>query len=267
MIASCHIRPEYYRDSVFLMRVAQEVRKVNGVLDVGIMMGTPANKKVLRAAGLHSPAAEDAGPRDLIVAVSAQSRQSADAAIAAACELLDAPAGGRAAQGAAEAYPVSLEAAIQADPLANIAVISVPGDYAAAEAKRALSRGLNVFLFSDNVPVAAEVQLKAAARAAGKLVMGPDCGTAVIDGVPLGFANALPRGSVGVIGASGTGMQFVTSLLVRAGMGISQAIGTGSHDLSTEVGAASTLAALELLVRDPATETIVLVSKVAAHRR
>ena len=264
MIASCHIRPEYYRDSVFLMRAAQEVRKVNGVLDVGIMMGTPANKKVLRAAGLHSPAADDAGPRDLIVAVSAETQQSADAAIAAACGLLDAPAGGRAAQGAAEAYPVSLEAAIQADPLANIALISVPGDYAAAEAKRALSRGLNVFLFSDNVPVAAEVQLKAAARSAGKLVMGPDCGTAVIDGVPLGFANVLPRGSVGVIGASGTGMQFVTSLLVRAGMGISQAIGTGSHDLSTDVAAASTLAALELLVRDPATEIIVLVSKVPA---
>jgi FdrA protein len=266
VIASCHIRPEYYRDSVFLMRAAQEVRKVNGVLDVGVMMGTPANKKVLRTAGLLGPTAEEAGPRDLIVAVSAQAQESADAAIAAAFKLLDAPAeaGGRDARGAAEAYPVSLEAAIQADPLANIAVISVPGDYAAAEARRALSRGLNVFLFSDNVPVAAEVQLKAAARSAGRLVMGPDCGTAVIDGVPLGFANALPRGSVGVIGASGTGMQFVTSLLARAGMGISHAIGTGSRDLTADVAAASTLAALELLVRDPATEIIVLVSKVPA---
>ena len=264
MIASCHIRAEYYRDSVFLMRAAQEVRKVNGVLDVGIMMGTPANKKVLHAAGLLSAAAGDAGPRDLIVAVSADAQHSADAAIAAAFGLLDAQAGGRAAQAAAEAYPVSLEAAIQADPQANVAVISVPGDYAAAEARRALSRGLNVFLFSDNVPVAAEVQLKAAARSTGLLVMGPDCGTAVIDGVPLGFANALPRGSVGVIGASGTGMQLVTSLLVSAGMGISQAIGTGSRDLTTDVGAASTLQALELLSRDPATETIVLVSKVPA---
>lgn len=261
MITSCHVRPDYYRDSVFLMRAAQEVRKTEGILDVGMMMGTPANKRVLRAAGLLAPAGEAAGPGDLIIAISAETGDSANVAVAAAIALLDAQADGPSAQTADEARWASLEGAVESDPQANVASISVPGEYAAAEARRALSRGLNVFLFSDNVPLAAEIQLKKTGQADGKLVMGPDCGTAIIDGVPLGFANAVPRGTIGVIGASGTGMQVVTCLLARSGMGVSQAIGTGSRDLTADVGGISTLKALDLLSRDPATEAVVLVSK------
>jgi FdrA protein len=262
VIASCHVRPDYYRDSVFLMRAAQEVRKVKGVLDAGMMMGTPANKRVLRAAGLLAPAGEAAGPGDLIIAVSAEAQDSADSAVAAAIGLLDSQEGERGAETTGQASWASLEGAVESDPEANVALISVPGEYAAAEARRALSRGLNVFLFSDNVPLAGEIQLKATGQSIGKLVMGPDCGTAIIDGVPLGFANAVPRGTIGVIGASGTGMQVVTCLLARSGMGVSQAIGTGSRDLTSDVGGTSTLQALDLLSRDPATEEIVLVSKV-----
>jgi len=262
VIASCHVRPDYYRDSVFLMRAAQEVRGAKGVLDVGMMMGTPANKRVLRAAGLLDAAGEAAGPGDLVIAVSAETQDFADAAVAAAIALLDAQVDGPAARTADAAHWASLEGAVEAEPKANVALISVPGDYAAAEARRALSRGLNVFLFSDNVALDAEIRLKTIGRAYGKLVMGPDCGTAIIDGVPLGFANAVPRGTIGVIGASGTGMQVVTCLLARSGMGISQAIGTGSRDLTSDVGGASTLQALDLLARDPATEAVVVVSKV-----
>jgi len=262
VIAACYVRPDCYRDSVFLMRAAQEVRKVRGVLDVGMMMGTPANKRALGAARLLTPAAEAAGPSDLIVAVSAESQDAADAALAAATRHLDSHVSDGGQQAADEPCWASLEGAVAADPAANVALISVPGEYAAAEARRALSRGLNVFLFSDNVPVAAEIQLKATGRAVGRLVMGPDCGTAIVDGVPLGFANAVPRGTIGVIGASGTGMQAVTCLLARSGMGVSQAIGTGSRDLSSDVGGASTLQALDLLSRDPATDAVVLVSKV-----
>lgn len=262
MIISCHVRPDYYRDSVFLMRAAQEVRKVKGVLDIGMMMGTPANKRVLRAAGLLAPAGGEAGPGDLVITVSAETQDAADSAVAAAIGLLDSRAADRGVQAAGEPRWASLEGAVESDPGANVALISVPGEYAAAEAQRALSRGLNVFLFSDNVPVTAEIELKTTGQAIGKLVMGPDCGTAIIDGVPLGFANAVPRGPIGVVGASGTGMQVVTCLLARSGMGVSQAVGTGSRDLSTDVGGASTLQALDLLSRDPATETIVLVSKV-----
>lgn len=262
MTAVCQVRPDYYRDSVFLMRAAQEIRKVSGVLDVGMMMGTAANKHSLGAAGLLCPDAEAAGPGDLIVAVRAQTEVAADAALAAAREHLDAQAGAGGARPAEEATWASLEGAAAADPGANVAMVSVPGPYAAAEAWRALRRGLNVFLFSDNVPLAAEVELKRAGQSADRLVMGPDCGTAIIDGVPLGFANAVPRGPIGVIGASGTGMQAVTCLLARSGIGVSQAIGTGSRDMTAEVGAVSTLQALDLLSRDPGTTAIVLVSKV-----
>ena len=125
MIASCHVRPDYYRDSVFLMRAAQEVRKVNGVLDVGMMMGTPANKRVLRAAGLLAPAGEAAGPGDLIIAVSAEAQDSAGSAVAAAIGLLDSQEGERGAETTGQASWASLEGAVESDPEANVALISV----------------------------------------------------------------------------------------------------------------------------------------------
>ena len=137
----------------------------------------------------------------------------------------------------------------------------MPGDYAAGEARKALRAGLDVMIFSDNVPLEEEVALKREAKALGRLVMGPDCGTAIIDGTPLAFANRVPRGDIGVIGASGTGTQEVTSLIAQGGKGISQAIGVGGRDLAREVGALSTLAAIDLLDADPATRHIVLISK------
>jgi len=155
----------------------------------------------------------------------------------------------------------SLQMALARSPAANLALISVPGDYAAAEAMKALRLGLHVMLFSDNVALADEVALKRYAAGRGLLVMGPDCGTAIVDGVPLGFANAVRRGAVGVVGASGTGTQQVTSLVHRRGGGISHAIGTGGHDLGKDVGGITMLHGLGLLARDPDTRVIVLISK------
>ena len=146
-------------------------------------------------------------------------------------------------------------------PEANLALISMPGEYAAAEAMKALRLGLNVMLFSDNVPLADEIALKRYAAQRGLLVMGPDCGTAIVDGIPLGFANAVRRGAIGVVGASGTGTQQVTSLVHRRGAGISHAIGTGGHDLHQDVGGITMLAGLERLARDRDTKVIVLISK------
>jgi FdrA protein len=163
--------------------------------------------------------------------------------------------------GPAERRQRTLVEAVAEDQDANLAVISTPGAYAAAEALKALRLGLNVFLFSDNVPLADEVMLKREAHRRGLLVMGPDCGTAIVNGVPLAFANDVRAGDVGLIGASGTGLQQVSSLIDRAGSGITQVIGVGSHDLSEEVGAISMLAALDALAADPATRVIVLVSK------
>jgi succinyl-CoA synthetase alpha subunit len=157
--------------------------------------------------------------------------------------------------------PRSLEMALAELATANLALISTPGDYAAAEAMKALRLGLNVMLFSDNVVLEDEIALKRYARARDLLVMGPDCGTAIIGGVPLGFANVVRRGEIGAIAASGTGLQQVTCLIDRWGQGISQAIGTGGHDLHASVGGITMLQALEALTADPATRVIVLISK------
>src|SRR5215472_4282058 len=154
-----------------------------------------------------------------------------------------------------------MRAAFQRMPDANLALISVPGHFAAAEARKALALGLHVMIFSDNVAIEDEVALKRAARASGRFVMGPDCGTAIIGGVPLGFANIVPPGDIGIIGASGTGIQEVSCLIARAGGGISHAIGTGGRDLKAEIGAITTLMAIDALDADPGTKHIVLISK------
>jgi succinyl-CoA synthetase alpha subunit len=155
----------------------------------------------------------------------------------------------------------TLDEAVATQPRSNLAVISVPGSYATREARKALGHGLNVFLFSDNVPVESEISLKEVARERGLLVMGPDCGTAIIGGIGIGFANAVRRGPIGVIGASGTGIQEFTSLVHQAGSGISQAVGIGSRDLSDAVGGISFLTALDALASDSQTEVITILSK------
>ncbi len=256
------IRAGVYLDSVALMRVSREVAACAGVEEAGLMIGTPANRAILRDAGVLSEAGENAGPGDLIIAVRAATHEAAEAAMAQARLLIErgrvSPAG---TSGGSAWRPRTLRAAHAEMPDANLALISVPGDFAAGEAEKALERGLDVMIFSDNVALAAEVALKRRARELGRIVMGPDCGTAIVAGVPLAFANAVPRGDIGIIGASGTGIQEVTCLVARLGGGISHAIGTGGRDLSAEVGAITTLTALDMLEADTATRTIVLISK------
>ena len=253
------IRRGFYLDSVALMRISRAVAALPGVEEAGLMIATPANKEILREAGILGANGEHAGPGDLAIALRAKDAATANAAMAEAQRLLDQPR--RAATGGSAWQPHTLRGAVQQMPDANLALISVPGDFAAAEARKALRRGLNAMIFSDNVPVRDEVDLKREGRELGLLVMGPDCGTAIIGGVPLGFANSVPRGDVGIIGASGTGIQEVSCLLANAGRGISHAIGTGGRDLSAEVGGITTLMAIDLLDRDPVTAHVVLISK------
>ena len=203
-----------------------------------------------------------AGPNDLVVAVRAESADAARAALERAEALLARRT--RPDGETAEAAPRSISAAARRAPGANLAVISVPGEHAVAEAHEALSAGLHVFLFSDGVSIADEVVLKQRARARGLLVMGPECGTSIVHGVGLGFSNRVRRGAVGVVGASGTGLQEVTSLIHRLGGGVSHAIGTGGRDLRAEVGGISTLEALALLAADAATRVLAIVSKPAS---
>ena len=253
------IRRGFYLDSVALMRLSQELAALPGVDAGSLMTGADANKAVLDEAGLLAEEGESAGANDVIIAVRGADRAALDAALDHATAALDRPAAG--AGGARSWNPKSLDGALDALPAANLAMISAPGAFAAREARRALARGLHVMLFSDNVTVEDECALKAEAGARGLLLMGPDCGTAMLGGAPLGFANAVPRGDVGIVSASGTGLQEVASLIARGGGGVSHGIGVGGRDLGDAVGGATTLRAIDALERDPATRRIVVISK------
>jgi len=259
LIIRNEIRKGLYLDSVALMRAARAIAALPGVEEAGMMMGTPANKEILREAGVLDEAGAQAGPGDLVIAVRVRDADAAAAAMTEARRLLDQPR--RSEAGDASWQPRTLRGAVEQMPDANLALISVPGDFAVAEARKGLRRGLNVMIFSDNVPLGQEIALKREARDLGLLVMGPDCGTAIIGGVPLAFANSVPRGDVGIVGASGTGIQEVSCLIANGGRGISHAIGTGGRDLTQEVGGITTFAAIDLLDKDPATRHIVLISK------
>jgi FdrA protein len=260
----CLVHRDTYRDSVELMRVAAEVEKLAGVSSAALLMGTPANREMLARAGLLVDEAASAGPNDLVVAVAALNEQVAEEALTQAARLLTSQPASQAAS-TDRPPPRTLAEALEALPGANLAIISTPGPYATAEALKALKRGLHVFLFSDNVSIDDEIELKHLARKKGLLVMGPDCGTAILDGVPIGFANAVRRGWIGLVGASGTGLQQVSCLVDRLGEGVSQVIGVGSHDLRERVGGPMMLAGIERLAADPETAVIVLVSKPPAE--
>jgi FdrA protein len=249
-----------YRDSVELMQIAAEIESLPGIDRAGLVMATPANREVLAAAGLLSEAAQQAGPNDLVVAVASIDGDAAMQALERAAARLSGP-GTEGPSQTTRTDARTLDEGIAELGGVNLALISTPGTYATAEALKALKHGLNVFLFSDNVPIEDEIELKALARARGLLVMGPDCGTAILDGVPLGFANVVRRGTIGLVGASGTGLQQVSCLIDRYGAGVSQAIGVGGRDLDERVGGTMMLAALERLAVDPGTDLIVLISK------
>ena len=250
--------PNLYKDSVSLMTVSAKVTSIIGITAASVVMASATNVDNLEQAGLGE---FEVRPNDLVVAV-AGSDEACDEALKAADELLTAKStGAEGGDGVARQLLSSIQMAVARDPGHNLALISVPGDYAAAEAMKALRLGMDVMLFSDNVTVDKELALKIYARDHDLMVMGPDCGTAIINGVPLGFANMVRRGPVGVVGASGTGTQEVTVGIHQHGSGVSQALGTGGHDLARAIGGISMLHGLGALAADPATSVIVLVSK------
>jgi FdrA protein len=254
------IKPKSYHDSVRLMRVSEVLSGLSQVKQAIAAMSTDANKRVLAEVGLLTDDVRRAGANDLVLVIEADSETAGRAAIDEAERILaegDRPA----AAGVAAAAPRTLEQARRALADANLMLISTPGAYAALEAAKALQAGMHVFLFSDNVTPEEELALKRLAISRGLLMMGPGCGTAVINGVALAFANVLKRGPVGVVGASGTGLQELTSLVDRGGAGISQAIGVGGRDLSEAIGGIMMLQGIAMLAADPATEVIALISK------
>jgi FdrA protein len=247
-----------YKDSVSLMKVSAEVMAIAGVEQASVVMASATNVDNLKVAGLGS---FEVKPNDIVVAIAGSDAACAEA-LAKADELLKQSARGGDEQAAGAPQPISsLQMAVGKDATHNFALVSVPGDYAAAEAMKALRLGMDVMVFSDNVPPESELALKRYARERNLMVMGPDCGTAIVNGVPLGFANVVRRGPIGVVGASGTGTQEVTVRIHQRGSGVSQALGTGGHDLAASIGGISMLHGLKALDEDPDTEVIVLVSK------
>lgn len=246
-----------YLDSVALMRLSRRLSALPGIEEAALMIGSPSNKALLREAGLLAAEGEQAGTNDLVVALRASDERLGREALRAALTVEER------IRNSGETLPRtrSLATALDVLPGANLALISVPGEFAMAEARKALNAGLHALVFSSGVPLEEERALKLLAREKGLLLMGPDCGTALIAGTPLAFANAVPRGDIGIVSASGTGLQEVSCLLARMGRGVSHGIGVGGRDLDERVGALATLAAIDALEQDPGTASIVLISK------
>jgi FdrA protein len=260
------LRRGVYHDSVTLLRIAQVAAGTDGVTAAQVAMATELNIDLTVGLGFSVPG--DAGPNALLVAIRGDDESAVAAGLAAVEQALTAASdAGRQAGGVgAPPPPRSVRSAARTAPEAAVVLLSIPGPSVLGEAMDAIEAGRHVMIFSDNVPLDHEVVLKDAAAAAGVIVMGPDCGTAVIGGVGLGFANVLSHQrsdgtGVGVIAASGTGAQQLTSLLDEAGVAISQVIGVGGRDLTERVGGRSALAALALLDGDPHTDHIVVISK------
>ena len=253
------IKNDTYYDSVTLMLVASEIKQLRGIEEAMVGMGTDYNLDSLKRLEMTTPELERVTPNDMVIAVKAVDKERAVAAIKQTEKKLTEKSSS--SGGVGEYNPPTQEGAVNMLPKANLVLISIPGEFATREADRALEAGRHVMLFSDNISLEEELELKQKAVKKGLLMMGPDCGTSIINGTPLAFANAVRSGSIGLVAASGTGLQETSSLIHRLGGGISQAIGVGGRDLSAKIGGRMTELAARALDRDPNTEIITLISK------
>ncbi|MCD8785864.1 acyl-CoA synthetase FdrA [Staphylococcus gallinarum] len=254
------IKENTYQDSIVLMLLSNKLSAIEGVNKVSIMMGTPANKDIFKSSGLGTAELENAKPNDIVIVIDTE-----DAAkVEEVDQEVEAELKGKAESNDQEQKHNEASNWSRALELANnpnLALISIPGQYAAMEAENALNHNLNVFMFSDNVAKEDETRLKNLAHEKGLLVMGPDCGTGIIHGLPLAFTNIVNEGDIGIVGASGTGIQEVTTIIDREGKGVTNAIGTGGRDLSSEVGAITMLDSIKALNQDPTVKVITVISK------
>jgi succinyl-CoA synthetase alpha subunit len=250
------VRNNEYFDSVFLMGINKRLSAAAGVEQTAVLMGTDANKRLLAEIGIIGPEIEAAHANDLVVAVVAETMDIVRDVIESFDGILQ-----DLATGTRTSDVHTFRAALDRKPGANLAVFSIPGEYVASEARKVLESNLNVFIFSSNVPLEQELELKQLGHDRNLLVMGPDCGTSILNGTGIGFSNAVRHGSIGAVGPSGTGLQEFTSQVHNAGAGISHAIGTGSNDLSDAIGGLTTIAALQRLEVDPQTDVIAIIAK------
>src|SRR5699024_4326446 len=256
------IRKNTYYDSVTLMLISKEIKKVKGVYEALVGMGTDLNKELVENLGIGNDEIKNLGPNDFFVSVLAEENVKIETISNEVERLLRE----KNEKSSSEYTPPTLNAALRHNPELNLALISVAGEYAGEEVKEALENNLHVMLFSDNVNMEKEKELKELACEKGLLMMGPDCGTAIINNIPLAFGNVVKKGSIGIVGASGTGIQEVTVIIDKLGEGVSQVIGTGGRDLKEEIGGLMMLQGIEALQEDPLTEVIVIISKAPSRK-
>ena len=253
------IKPNCYQDSVVLMSISAQLKNIAGIKEISLVMGTPQNKNILKERGLLTEDGEKASPADLLIALKLENEQEIEAVLNKLDQKLFNKEQYNEENGISN--PKTFKNALGIIPDANLVLISTPGRYAKYEALNALNENCHVMIFSDNIPIKDEIELKHKAFDKNLLLMGPDCGTAIINGIGLGFANKVNKGSIGIVGASGTGIQEVSSIISRYGGGISNAIGTGSNDIKNTVGGLTMLLGIKFLKADPETKVIVLISK------
>lgn len=254
------IKKGSYHDSVILMLLTNQLSTLEGVKKVSVMMATPANKDIYRQSGLATAELEEAGANDLVIVADVEEEGLLNLIEEEMEDFFKKQSTAAAGAGKKERVK-SWERAKEALPEANLALISIPGAYAALEADRALDEGLNVFMFSDNVTIEEEKALKEKAHNKGLVVMGPDCGTGIIQGVPLAFTNHVSKGSIGIIGASGTGIQELTTIIDRLGEGVTNAIGIGGRDLNEKIGGITMLDMIDAMEEDDQVKVLLVLSK------
>ena len=258
------VKENAYYDSVTLMLISSRVMSLPGIENAAVMMGTDQNKDLMLESGLiDEDIAKRVTANDMVIGILGESEEAIDKAFEAVETEL---ANKSKKQGDGETRTRTMQSAVQKMPDANLTIISVPGRYAKGEAMKALDLGLHVMIFSDNVELEDEIELKKLAKEKGLLMMGPDCGTAIINGIALGFANVVNRGDIGIVAGAGTGLQEVSVIIDRNGAGVSQGIGTGGRDLKDAVGGMTMLAGIEALIQDAQTKVILIVSKPASEQ-
>lgn len=253
------IKKNTYQDSINLMLLTNRINTLEGVVQSSIMMGTEANKDIYKNSGLYTEEVGAAKPSDMVIVVEAQEEAVVDLVLKETESFLNDLS---VKKDKNEVQNVtSWDSALENLPDANLALFSIPGEYAATELEAALDRGLHVFSFTDNVSLEDEIRLKKKAHEKGLLFMGPDCGTGIISSIPIAFTNVVKPGNIGIVGASGTGIQEVTTIIERLGGGVLHAIGTGGRDLNEKVGAITVKDAVVALEHHDPTDVIVVISK------
>lgn len=259
------IEKNSYQDSIVLMLLTNHLEEMPGVNSISVMMGTPANKDIFKTGGLYTDELEKATPNDMVIVADLDNADLIDEIMAASKAYLE-EQGKKNKGGASEERVKTWDKALELGEDASVAIFSIPGTHAALEIEKALDNEKHVFCFSDNVSLEDEVRLKQMAHEKGLLLMGPDCGTGIINGVPIAFTNSIRKGKIGVIGASGTGIQEVTTIIHKLGGGVTHAIGTGGRDLKEDVDGITFKDSIALLEQDPDVEVIVALSKPPAQR-